>query len=243
MASIFSAVRDGIREERLIGLATVVSGDGMGAKAVLGADGSVEGDLGLSGALEERVLARCRKLLEGQETTSFSEESDATDVEIFFESFAPPPKLVIVGAVHVAIPLVSLAKTLGFCTVVVDARSVYATEQRFPHCDELIVRWPADALAEMHLHEATYCVFLTHDLKLDNPALVVALRSHARYIGALGSKKTHAKRVEALQEEGLSAEEIARIHAPIGIKLGGSRPEEIAISIAAEMVAARYGRA
>ncbi len=94
----------------------------------------------------------------------------------------------------------------------------------------------------MNLHASSYCVFLTHDSKLDNPALEVALRSEARYVGALGSKRTHAKRVEALTEAGLTAEEIARIHAPIGLDLGGRRPEEIALSILAEMVAVRHGR-
>lgn len=187
--------------------------------------------------------AHCRQLLGEQATgfCSFGEGDEA--VEIFFETYAPPETLVIVGAVHVAIPLVAIAKVLGFRTVVVDARAVYATRERFPHADELCVEWPADALARMRLHESTYCVFLTHDEKLDNPALEVALASPARYIGALGSKKTHAKRAASLRERGLDEALLERIHAPIGLPLGGKRPEEIAVAIAAEMVAARNARA
>jgi len=230
--------------DTLVGLATVVSGEAMGEKMLVLPAGEAEGDIS-SEELRDGILREALRLLELQTTGSFMVDVQTAEgeVEVFFESFPPPPKLVVVGGVHVAIPLVEIANTLGFHTVVVDARSVYATKERFPHADELIVRWPAEALADMNLHESTYCVFLTHDEKLDNPALVVALRSQARYVGALGSKKTHAKRVADLRERGLSDEEIDRIRAPIGIKIGGRRPEEIAVSIAAQLVAARNGRA
>ena len=229
-------------EDTLVGLATVISGEAMGEKLLVSPEGEAEGDIS-SEELRDGILGESLRLLELQKTGSFLVDIETGgEVEVFFESFPPPPKLVVVGGVHVAIPLVEIANTLGFHTVVVDARSVYATKERFPHADELIVRWPADALAEMNLHESTYCVFLTHDEKLDNPALVVALRSHARYVGALGSRKTHSKRVSDLRERGLADEEIDRICAPIGIKIGGNRPTEIAVSIAAELVAARNGR-
>ena len=104
------------------------------------------------------------------------------------------------------------------------------------------MRWPSEAIEEITLHDNTYCVFLTHDPKLDDPALEVALRSNVRYVGALGSKRTHALRVERLGEQGLSSDQIDRIHAPIGLDLGGRRPQEIAMAIAAQLVQARYGK-
>jgi xanthine dehydrogenase accessory factor len=241
MVSIFDRLARSIEEERLVGVATVTSGSATGGKVLIDPQGAVEGDLGLPAAMAATVIARCRELLAARATTSFVMDAGSEEVEIFFETHEPPPRLIIVGAVHVAIPLVTIAKTLGFHTVVVDARSVYATRDRFPHADEVILRWPSEALEQMRLHESTYCVFLTHDAKLDNPALAVALRQPVRYVGALGSKRTHAKRVAALKEAGLSDAEIERVHAPIGIPLGGNRPEEIAVSIAAEMVAARHG--
>lgn len=242
MSAFLDSLRQSIESEKLVGVATVVSGPFFGEKVLLDADGKTEGEIS-SSALFEAIVARGRKLLEAQDTVLFEVDADGETAEIFFESHAPPDTLVVVGAVHVAIPLVSIARTLGFRTVVVDARSVYATEERFSQVDELIVQWPADALQKMRLHESTYCVFLTHDPKLDNPALAIALRSQTRYVGALGSKRTHALRVAALEEIGLSSAEIARIHAPIGIRLGGNRPEEIALSIAAEIVSVRSGEA
>jgi xanthine dehydrogenase accessory factor len=145
-----------------------------------------------------------------------------------------------VGAVHNAIPLVTFAKTLGFRTIVVDARGAFATPERFAHADELIMAWPDEAL-EGKLNSNSFVVLLTHDPKLDDPALKIALPSQARYIGALGSPKTHAKRLERLREEGMPEEQIARLHAPIGLAIGANTPEEIAVSIIAEVVAARHG--
>ena len=243
MEPLFDQLARAIEAERLVGVATVTSGFATGGKILIDPASSVEGDLGLPEAMTATVIARCRELLTSRATSSFSIGTGDQEIEVFFETYEPPPRLIIVGAVHVAIPLVTIAKTLGFHTIVVDARSVYATRERFPHADEVILRWPSEALEDMRLHESTYCVFLTHDSKLDNPALLVALRQPVRYVGALGSKRTHAKRVTALKEAGLTDVEIDRVHAPIGIPLGGNRPEEIALSIAAELVAARHGGA
>ena len=155
----------------------------------------------------------------------------------------PPPRLIVVGAVHVAVHLVHYARRLGFETVVVDPRTAFATPERFAHADRLVSEWPQEALPEIGLDENGYLAVLSHDLKIDVPALVWALRQPARYIGALGSKKTHAKRVTALREAGVDDAAIERIHAPIGLDLGGRRAEEIALSVMAEIVAARHGRA
>jgi xanthine dehydrogenase accessory factor len=162
------------------------------------------------------------------------------DAQVFIETYPPPPTMFIVGAVHIAIPLVTFAKTLGFRAVVVDARGAFATPERFAHADELIMAWPDEAL-EGKLNSNSFVVLLTHDPKLDDPALKVALPSPARYVGALGSPTTHAKRLARLREDGVPEQQLARLHAPIGLKLGASTPEEIAISIIAEVVAAKHG--
>ncbi|MCB0096622.1 MAG: XdhC family protein, partial [Caldilineaceae bacterium] len=185
---------------------------------------------------------RAQELMREQRSERFSLSAEGQEYDLFVDVQAPPPKLIVVGAVHIAIHLVAFAKQLGFHTMVVDARSAFATDDRFPHVDELITQWPADALSELGIDESTCVVVLTHDEKLDNPALAVAVKSPAQYIGALGSKKTHARRVEALKAEGVTDEQISRIHAPIGIDLGGRKPEEIAVSIIAEIVAVRNGQ-
>jgi xanthine dehydrogenase accessory factor len=161
-------------------------------------------------------------------------------LSLFIEVYLPRPRLIIIGAAHLSIPLVELARTIGFYTIVIDARSAFATPERFPQVDELIVAWPAEALGRLRLDESCYLAFLSHDEKMDYPALQVALASQARYIGALGSRKAHAKRIKALREAGVSEEKLARIHAPIGLDLGARQPEEIALSILAEIVAARH---
>ncbi|MFQ5593134.1 MAG: XdhC family protein [Anaerolineae bacterium] len=248
MPAIYDLLKQSLNDEKLVALATVVAGPGLGKKLLIWPDGHMEGDLG-SADLNERVLHYTASLLTEQRSDRASIPSTGLGagnvagepVEVFIDVFPPPPKLIIVGAVHIAIPLVAFAKELGFRTIVVDARSAFATPERFSHADELILEWPARALQKMTIDEATYVVVLTHDEKLDNPALKTALERPARYIGALGSTKTHAKRVEKLRAQGVTEEQLNRIHAPIGLDLGAKRPEEIAVSIIAEIVAASHG--
>ncbi|MCP4539790.1 MAG: XdhC family protein [Chloroflexi bacterium] len=162
--------------------------------------------------------------------------------DVFSQVFIPPLTLVIVGAVHVAVPLVSLAQTLGFRVQVVDARRTFATPDRFPTADELIVAWPQDALSTEKLGPQHHVVILSHDPKFDLPALQMTLRSQAAYVGLIGSRATQAKRKAALREVGFSDVELARIHGPVGLDLGGREPAEIALAILAEIVAVRHGR-
>jgi xanthine dehydrogenase accessory factor len=162
--------------------------------------------------------------------------------DLFLEVFAPPPTVIIVGAVHVAVPLVTLAQALGFRTRVVDARRAFANRERFPTADELVVAWPQDALQAEALRPQDAVVILSHDPKFDLPALQIALRSRAGYVGLIGSRTTQAKRQAALREAGLTDAELARIHGPIGLDLGGREPAEIALAILAEIVAVRHGR-
>jgi xanthine dehydrogenase accessory factor len=158
--------------------------------------------------------------------------------ELFLEFIAPPPALIVVGGVHIAVALVSLAKRLGFKTVVVDPRRAWGNEDRFPDVDRLIRAWPQAALQQIRLTRSSAVVMLTHDARLDDPALMIALNSPAFYIGALGSKITQAKRRERLLREGISESQLLRLHAPIGLDIGAETPEEIALAILAEVVLA-----
>ena len=163
------------------------------------------------------------------------------DGELFINVFNPTPRLIVVGAVHIAQQLVPMARALGHEVVVLDPRSAFATEERFG--DTRIVReWPDEALPEIGLDARTAVIALTHDPKIDDPALILALASDAFYVGALGSRKTNAKRVERLVQAGVPAADIERIHAPIGLDIGAQGAAEIALSIVAEITAVQRGK-
>jgi xanthine dehydrogenase accessory factor len=159
----------------------------------------------------------------------------------FIEPLRRPAHLVIVGAIHIAIPLHRLAKLMGYRVTVVDARSKFATKERFPEADELIVSWPDEAMATLKLDNSTYVVILTHDPKFDLPALRSVLGKEVGYIGAIGSRKTNQNRFDALRAEGFTEEQISRVHGPIGLDLGGRGAEETALGILAEITATRFG--
>ena len=154
--------------------------------------------------------------------------------DVFFHVYNPPLRMVIVGAVHIAQPLSRMATVAGYDVAVVDPRQSFATSERFPSIT-LVDEWPDDGLKSLDLDRRTAVITLTHDPKLDDPALGVAVRSPAFYIGSLGSRKTHARRVERLTAEGFTAEEIGRIHGPVGLNLGAVSPAEIAVAILAQV--------
>lgn len=154
----------------------------------------------------------------------------------FLNVHLPPVKLVIMGAVHISQALSEIARVVGLDCTIIDPRTAFATEERFKGIC-VLAEWPDEALPKLGFDRFTAFVALTHDPKIDDPGLVAALRAQCFYIGALGSRKTHAKRVERLQSQGFSADEIARIHAPIGLDIGAVSPAEIAVSIAAEIIA------
>ena len=154
--------------------------------------------------------------------------------DLFVHVYNPPLRLLVVGAVHISQALVPMAQIAGYEVIVIDPRKAWANEERFPSV-QLVDAWPDDAMTELAPDHRSAVVVLTHDPKLDDPALGVALHSHAFYVGALGSRKTHAKRVERLREAGLEDNAIARIHAPIGLAVGARSPAEIAISILAQI--------
>jgi len=161
--------------------------------------------------------------------------------DVFTEPFRRPAHLVIIGAIHIAIPLHRLAKLMGYRVTVVDARAKFATKERFPEADELIVAWPDEAMAKLVIDNSTYVVILTHDPKFDLPALRSVLTKDAGYIGAIGSRKTNSNRFDALRAEGFTEEQLSRVHGPIGLDLGGRGAEETALGILAEITATRFG--
>jgi xanthine dehydrogenase accessory factor len=161
--------------------------------------------------------------------------------DVFVEPFRRPAHLIIIGAIHIAIPLHRLAKLMGYRVTIVDARAKFATRERFPEADELIVAWPDEAMAQLDIDNSSYVVILTHDPKFDLPALRSVLGKQAGYVGAIGSRKTNQNRFDALRTEGFTEDQLARVHGPIGLDLGGRGAEETALGILAEITAARFG--
>jgi xanthine dehydrogenase accessory factor len=233
---IFNPLRSLLMEERSAVLVTVIraSDDLLGREMIVRENGEVTGSIHDDWNTTIVDLAK-ETLYQGQSRRV--RVSD--DVEIFLEVISPPPTLVAVGGVHITIALVALAKTLGYRTVVVDPRSAFGNETRFPHVDQLIQSWPQEAFQQIPITSSTAIAMLTHDPKLDDPALKIALPSQAFYVGALGSKTTQSKRRQRLLEEGVTEEQLDRLHGPIGLDIGAGTPEEIAMSIMAEIVAAR----
>lgn len=164
---------------------------------------------------------------------------DGEEHQILLQSITPAPTLLVVGGAHIAIALTEIAHLMGFRTVVIDPRKVFGSKERFPHIDALMQRWPQDAMREVGINSNTAVVTLSHDPKIDDPALISAVPSEAFYVGALGSKKTHQKRKKRLAETGMAKDYIEKIHSPVGLDIGAEEPEEIALAIMAEIVAAR----
>lgn len=226
-------LREPIRAERPLATATVIRGpSGLGARLLIEADGRVQGSLG-SVVLDRVAIHVAQEFL--ARGASGEVELPGQDVTVFIESIVPPPSLYLVGGVHIALALARMANVLGLRTVVVDPRAAFASQERFAHVDELMLAWPDEAL-EGRLDARSCVAVLTHDPRLDDPALRVALRSPARYIGALGSRAAHARRLERLRAEGFSEADLARIHGPIGLPIGAKTPEEIAVSILAQII-------
>jgi xanthine dehydrogenase accessory factor len=163
------------------------------------------------------------------------------DGETFWEPFGRPADMVIIGAIHIAIPLHRMAKLMGYRVTIVDARGQFATPERFPEADRILVQWPDEALAGLTVDRSTAVVILTHDPKFDMPALRSVLRTDAGYVGAIGSRKTNQNRFDALREEGFDDAQLDRVHGPIGLDLGARGAEETALGIMAEVTAVRYG--
>jgi xanthine dehydrogenase accessory factor len=239
--SFQARVRAELDTERPAATVTVVGGEEalLGRKVLLGADGNPEGELGRG--LDAPAVAAARSALAEGRGRRFP-LSGFQSAEVFVDVLRPAPLLVVVGGVHIAIALVALARALGYRTIVVDPRQPFGRDDRFPGADRVVHDWPGEALGAIGLGPDSAVAVLTHDPKLDDPALIAALPSPAFYVGALGSKATQARRRKRLLEVGVTEEQLARLKAPIGLDLGGRSPEEIALAVLAEIVAVRNRR-
>ncbi len=248
MADIYTDLAAAIRATDPVSLVTVVDGHGVGNKLLVGPDGIRGGSLGSSEL--DRVVARdaAGELAAGRSGIrhyGLDGESRQNDVSVFVESFAAPPQMLIFGAVDFTAALSDAAKLLGYRVTVCDARPVFATAARFPSADEVVVDWPDRLLERVgaELGERDAVCVLTHDPKFDVPAVISALGTDVGYLGAMGSRRTTDDRNRRLIEEGVAPEALERVMAPIGLDLGARTPEETAVSICAEIIAFRSGRA
>ncbi|HYF24748.1 MAG TPA: XdhC family protein [Baekduia sp.] len=208
-----------------------------GRRLLVDADGARSGSLG-DAAVEDAAVGFAEELMWAER----SELRSAGDVQLFVDATFPAPRLVVFGAVDFAAALCSLARTSGWRPYVVDPRARFATPERFPDAEEVVAAWPEKAFAQIGgIDRATSIAVLTHDPKLDDAALLLALRSDASYIGAMGSRRAQEKRRERLLAQGMTDDDLARLSAPIGLDLGAITPEETALSIMAEVVAVRRG--
>ena len=254
---IYSALAERIRNNKPVVLLTVIDGPNLGATLLASPNDSKLDTLGTLGDPElDRVAVRdALGELEAGRTSvrnygpsgqvTPEDLPDTPIVRIFVEPYSPPPQMIIFGAVDFTAALARVAKVLGYYVVVCDAREVFATKRRFPMADEVLVTWPTPVLAKLgdNLGARDAICILTHDPKFDVPAIQGALATKVGYIGVMGSRKTHAKRLERLAEVGISKpEDLDRLMSPIGIDIGSRTPEETAISICAEIIGKRVGR-
>lgn len=236
MSEVNEAVQKLLDAEEFGSVATVVEGPSIGDKAVIDSSGAV-----LAGSLPQDISADVTEdavTLMGHEqhrTLDYGEHS------VFIETLAPPPDLLVFGAVHIGQALSSFGTQMGYRVTVVDSRAPFVTEERFPTAHRLLVGWPKDLMDEIDFDRRTWVVVLSHDPRHETPPLEAALKSDSRYIGAMGSRRTHNQRVERLKELGFADEDVQRIHSPIGLDIGAETPQEVAVSILAEMTLVRYG--
>ncbi len=244
----FGAVADDIRAGRPVAVATVVQAppDLLGRRLVIGPD-AVSGTLLADGSqrLVDALRDDARGLLAQGRTAvlhyGHDGERRVDDIAVFVASYAPRPRMIVFGAIDFASAVARIGSFLGYRVTVCDARPIFATRQRFPDADEVIVEWPHRYLAGTETDERTVICLLTHDPKFDVPLLEVALRMPLAYVGAMGSRRTNDDRLRRLRELGLTETELARLRAPIGLDIGARTPEETAVSVAAEIIAARWG--
>jgi xanthine dehydrogenase accessory factor len=236
MSDVLDAIRALVADERLGGTATVVAGPDLGMRAVFDAErGLVAG--GLPEGVVADVLADAAQLMAHEQSRTLA----YGDREVYIETLAPPPVLLLFGAGHVSQPLAVMGRQLGFRVIVADARPIWATAERFPDVDELIVAWPEKVLERIELDGRTYVVLLNHDPRFEDPVFPSVKDAPVRYIGAMGSRRTHRARVERLLAAGWNEDEVGRIHGPVGLDIGAESPEEMAVSILGEIIQVRYG--
>lgn len=247
MVTLFEELRDALRGQEPVALATVVEGPGIGAKLLVRPGAAPTGSLGdadLDRVVTRDALGELEAGLTSTRHYGAHGEARERDVSVFIESFALPPRMIIFGAVDFTAALAKVAKVLGYRVTVCDARAVFATVQRFPMADEVVNDWPDRYLAKVadELGPRDAVCVLTHDHKFDVPAIAAAAKTRVGYLGAMGSRRTHESRNARLRESGVEDADIARVMSPIGLDVGARTPEETAISICAEIIAVRTGR-
>ena len=251
---LFDQLRDRIRAEQPVALATVIDGPERGAKLLVVPGESAAGTLGdpdLDRVVARDTLAELEAGRSGvrhygpQGQTTPEDLEDSPIIRVFVESYAPPPQMWIFGAVDFTAALAKVAKVLGYRVTVCDAREIFATRRRFPMADEVIVSWPGPVFARKggSLGPRDAVCILTHDPKFDVPAVQGAVATDVGYIGVMGSRTTHEKRMERLREAGVGGDDLVRLMSPIGLDIGARTPEETAISICAEIIATHTGKA
>jgi xanthine dehydrogenase accessory factor len=245
--SVFEELRAALAGDRPVALATVVDGVHRGAKLLVSPDRPPQGSLGdpeLDRVVARDALGELTAARSGMRHSGPRGQANQRDVAVFVESHAAPPRMIIFGAVDFTAALCRVAKVLGYHVTVCDARAVFATRARFPSADEVVVDWPQRVLDQVGplLGPIDAVCVLTHDPKFDVPAVVGALATDVGYLGIMGSRSTHERRLARLAEEGVDdPAELARLRAPIGLDLGGRTPEETAVAICAEIIATRTG--
>ena len=214
---------EAVRDETSLAVVTSIAGDHIGERVVTDADGAD---------------AEAAQLIRAGESGAIGDGED----ERFVLTVAPRPRMYVFGAIDFASSLATLGRFLGYHVTVCDARAAFVTPERFPDADELVVAWPHELIAGAHIDERTAICVLTHDAKFDVPALLAALKTPAGYVGAMGSRRTTARREERLREEGLTDRDLARIHAPIGLSIGSKTPQEVAVAIGAQIIESMRSR-
>ncbi len=251
---IFERLSAALKADEPVALATRLDDANPGAKLLVDGERLI-GNLGSPG-LNATVEAEARTLLLLGENAlrTFGPSTElgtgsggepipiGVEARIFIQAFAPKPEMYVFGAIDFSRAMARIGKYLGYRVTVVDARPIFATPERIPDADRVVVAWPDEFLASARVDERSAIIVLTHDEKFDIPLLRTALQTNAGYIGAMGSRRTHAARIDGLREAGVTEDGLARISAPIGLDIGARTPEETAIAIAAEIVALRSGR-
>jgi xanthine dehydrogenase accessory factor len=236
VTDVNSAIQGLLDGEEFGSVITFVDGPAIGGKAVIDSNGHL-----IAGSIPEEIgsdVAEDALTLMGHEqhrTLDYGAHS------AFIETLAPPPDLLIFGAVHIGQALASFGAQMGYRVTVVDSREPFVTEERFPTAHKLLVGWPRDLMDQLTFDRRTWVVVLSHDPRHETPPLEAALKADTRYIGAMGSRRTHNLRTERLRELGFDGDDIMRIHSPVGLDIGAETPQEVAVSILAEMTLVRYG--
>jgi xanthine dehydrogenase accessory factor len=243
VGEILARWHEALAAQSPVAVATVVEGPNVGGKLLLSPEDHV-GTVG-NADLDRAVVEAARGMLEGGRTDTIHfgprGQRRMEDVTVFVQSFAPPPRMYVFGAIDFASAVAKIGKFMGYRVTVCDARAIFATRDRFPSADEIVVAWPDEFLKTAPVDTRTVICVLTHDPKFDVPVLKEALKTPAGYIGAMGSRRTHNNRTARLKEEGVTDEELARISSPVGLDIGARTPEETAVAIAGEIIALRTG--